>query len=885
MPELGRFARELRSRFWKPTVADEVQTELREHIAMLAEDLEARGCSPDEAWAAARARFGNVERIGADCREQGERRDREAHRARWFAELSQDLRYAARQLRANPRFALVAITTLAIGLGASTTIFSIADAVLLRPLPFREPERLVLLDEVNPSGQLFPTSDANYLDWRAGATQYAELAAYSPRRLTLRGGSVPERVRGTAVTYTLFDVLGVSPELGRTFSAAEDRRGGDQRVVVIGDALWRGRFGADPDILQRSLDIDGVRHRVVGVMPRSFDFPGGQELWVPLGPDRGWERGDRRIGVVGRLARGATMQSASRELDAIAGRLAAEYPASNGSWTTRVHGISDLYLTPLLRERVTALLAAVALLVLMSCVNVASLLLARGGVRSREMTVRAALGAGRARLVRQLVAESLLLAFLGGLAGAALAAVAVPLIRSAGAAAAPLLATAGVDWRVLAFALTVCLLTGVVFGVAPALGVLRPTAGPLAGGALGDTLRSGSRVQGGNRVRRLLIVSSIALATVMLVGAVLVGTSFRRLMQTDLGFTPERVLTASLVLPEDEYDYGRSAAFFARLMPRLATIPGVSAAGAVNLAPFSGGNTRMDFVPGGTPPADPSAFRAASWRAVTPDYFRAIGIPLVRGRFFDRTDTPDAAGVVVINRAMARLGWPDGDPVGRQVTLSNTRVMTVIGIVGDSRDLAIDSVPAPAMYFAHAQLPWQAMWLTVRTAGDPMSVATAVQREVREVDPNLPLARVGPLMSLVRDDAAEPRLTMLVFGIFGAAALVLATVGLYGLMSYAVAQRTREIGVRVALGAAPGRVARMVIGQGLLTGLVGVALGLAAAAVLSRSLRGILYEVRPTDPVAFMAVALLLLAVAVLASAFPARRAARSDPMQALRSE
>ena len=885
MPELGRVARELRAHFWKPSVEEEVRTELASHLEMIEEELVGRGMSPAEARATARERFGNVGRIEASCRHEGQQRDREARRARWIGELGQDLRYAVRQLRANRRFALVAILTLAIGLGASVTIFGIADTVLLRPLPFAAPERLVLLDEVNPSGQLFSTSDPNYLDWRVRSTQFAGLAAYSPRRPTLRGGTTPERLRGTAVTHSLFDVLGVSPELGRTFSAAEDRKGGDTRVALISDALWRGRFGADPDILRRTLDLDGVRHRVIGVMPPTFDFPGEQELWVPLRPDYAWQRGDRRIGVIGRLAPNATLASATRELAAISAQLAAEYPISNGSWTSRVRGFTELFVTPKLRARVVALLAAVGLLVLMACVNVASLLLARAGARQREMAVRAALGAGRARLVRQLLAESMLLALLGGAAGVLLAAAAVPVVRNIGSVAVPLLGSVALDWRVLGFALAACIVTGLAFGVAPAAVVLRPAHGRAGGGGLHHTLRSGTRVERGNRLRGLLIVGSIALATVMLIGAVLVGASFRRLMRTDLGFAPERVLAASVVLPDDEYDYERSAVFFGRLLPRLSAIPGVRAAGAVNLAPFSGGNTGMEFVPGSTPPADPSGWRGASWRAVTPGYFAAIGIPLVRGRAIDRTDTYDAPDVLVINAAMARLGWPDRDPMGTQVTLSNTRTATVIGIVGDSRDLAIDSVPGPAMYFSHAQLPWKSMWLTIRTTGEPTTVLGAVRREVAELDPNLPLARVGPLTGLVSDVAAEPRLTMLVFGMFGAAALVLAAVGLYGLVSYTVSLRTREIGVRVALGARPGAVARMIVGQGMRTAVVGVTLGTVAAVALAGTLRAILYEIEPTDPLTYAAVALLLLGVAATASALPARRAARSDPTQALRAE
>lgn len=882
MPELGRFSRELRARFWKPSVDEEVRSELAYHIEMLERDLVARGLAPDDARRAARERFGDTDRIGTECRRLGEGRDRERRRASWAAEWRQDMRYAVRQLTANPRFALVAILTLAIGLGTSTTIFGIANAVLLRPLPFPEPSRLVLADEVNPDGHGFAVSEPNFLDLRDRARSFAGLAAFAPRSPSILGDGAPERLRGLAASASLFDVLGMAPQIGRVFTADEDRAGGDVRVAVLADAFWRRRFGADPGVLGRMIDLDGTRHRVVGVMPPGFDFPQRTDVWVPLAADRASERGDRRLAVVGRLAPGVTRDQADGEVAAIAGALAGDFPPSNGAWTARVRPFDEWYVSPALRARVVALLATVGLLVLMACVNVASLLLARAGTRSREMAVRAALGAGRARIVRQLLTESILLAAVGAALGVALAAAATPLIRGIGSAAVPLLATMSLDWRIMGFALAACVTTGIIFGLAPAIELSRAGGGA---GSAHDLLRSGSRVAGRDRLRGALIVASVALATVMLVSATLVGGSFVRLMRADLGFQAGHVLAASIVLPEGKYDYDRSADFFQRLMPRLAAIPGVGAAGAVNLAPFAGGNTGMDFVPGTSAPANPADFRNATWRAVTPGYFAALGIPLARGRLFDDGDVGGATGVVVINQAMARLGWPGMDPVGRQVTLSNTRTLTIVGVVGDTRQLAIDSLPSPAMYFAHAQFPWTAMWLTVRVAGDPMSAAAAVRREVQKLDADLPLARVQPLERLVHDVAAEPRLTMLVFGIFAGAALVLAAVGLYGLVAYTVAQRTREIGVRLALGAVPGRIARDVMARGVALAAAGVAIGSVVSYGAAGPLRAILYETEPTDPLTFGGVALLLVAIAALASLAPARRAARLEPVTALRSE
>jgi predicted permease len=395
----------------------------------------------------------------------------------------------------------------------------------------------------------------------------------------------------------------------------------------------------------------------------------------------------------------------------------------------------------------------------------------------------------------------------------------------------------------------------------------------------------GARVAGGGALRRALIAASVALAMVMLVSATLVGRSFVRLMRTNLGFTAEHVLAASIVLPEEQYDYERAAGFFEQLIPRLAAIPGVRAAGAVNLAPFSGGNTGMDFVPGTHAPTNPSDYRSAAWRAITPGYFATLGIPLVRGRVFDARDVYPSPNAIIINASMARIGWPGADPIGTQVTLANGRTMTVVGVVGDTRAIAIDSAATPTMYFAHGQFPWKAMWLTVRTTGDPMTALAAVEREVHALDPNIPLARAQPLTRLVDDVAAEPRLTMLVFGIFATAALVLAAVGLYGLVSYTVAQRTREIGVRLALGAAPAQVARAVVRDGLLLAAIGVAVGAVISFGAGRALRAILYETEPTDAITFVAVALVLVMTAMLASLAPARRASKLEPVAALRAE
>jgi predicted permease len=892
VPRLGRFARELRGRLWQPSVDEEVRRELDFHIEMLERDLVARGLDPAAAREEARARFGDPARVGAACRGIAEGREREMRRSEWLAELRHDVRYALRQLRASPRFTIVAVLTLAVGLGAVTTIFGIADAVLLRPLPFAEPDRLVQGWSLTPVGQDFAVSEPDYLDWRARARALADIGAFSARAPSLRTDAGPERLAGVAATHSLFTVLGVPPTLGRAFVTEEDAPGGDFRVAVIGHALWLRRFGGDPRAVGRSIELDGVRHRVLGVMPPGFDFPGRAEVWVPLVPTYRYHRDDRRLQTVARLAPGVTRERAETELAGIARQLAAEHPAEDAGWGARLTPLSETYVPPKLHARVVALLATVGLLLAMACANVASLMLARAGAREREIAVRAALGAGRARIVRQLLTESLVLSLLGAAVGVVAAAVAIPVVRAVGSAAVPRLEGMALDWRVLAFALGACLTTGVVFGLAPALR-LAPAGGARGSGALA-LLRDGGRTVEGGRLRSVLVVTSVALAMLLLVCAGLVGGSFVRLMRVDLGFATDRVLAASVALPvklypadptPGRYDPERLRAFHEELAARLTSAPGVRAAGAVNIAPLSGENTAMGFEPLEQGVARDGEYRLASWRVVTPGYFAALGIPLVRGRAFDGRDRAPSPDVMLINETMARLGWPGEDPVGRRVRLKSGRLTTVVGVVGDTRHLFVDSLPFPTMYFPHGQFPWPSMWITVRTAGDPAALAGVIRREVAALDPGVAVHRVQPLDVLVRDATAEPRLTVLVFAIFATAALVLATIGLYGTVSYTVSRRSREIGVRLALGAPPRRIVRAVLAQGVRLAAVGIALGGLAAYGAAGALRSILFATEPTDAATFLGIGALLAAVAAAASASPAMRAARVDPMTALRSE
>ncbi len=882
MAELGRFTRELRARLWKPSVADEVHDEVRAHLELLEADLIRRGLSPDEARTAARRRFGDVPRIEAECRDLGESRDVLRRRTEWLGEFRQDVRQALRQLRSAPRFALVAILTLAVGLGASTTIFGVANAVLLRPLPFPDADRLVLANEVTPAGQAFSISESDYLDWVARSRRMT-LAGFESRRPSLIVNGEAEQLQGAVTTASFFPVLGVAPALGRTLLPEEDRKGGDYRVAVISDGLWNRRFGGSSAILGTSITLDGISHRIIGVMPADFDFPGRVDVWTPLVPVPEYPRNDRRMEGVGRLAPGVSREQASDELQQIASQLSSEYPVSNDKWSAELLPFKEWFVSPQLQSRVLVLLATVALLLVMACVNVANLLLSRAAVREREMAVRAALGAGRWRIARQLLTEALVLSLIGAAAGVAVAGAAVPLIRRIGGDAIPRLDELAIDWRVLAFAIPACLLTGLVFGLAPALRLSRTGRG--AGERLHDLLRSGTRVAESGRLRNALIVMSVALAMVLLVSAGLVGSSFLKLMRVDLGFAPAQVLIANVTFPNERYDSERTMGFVREATERLSGVAGVRAVGAINIPPFGQGNTGMRFAPAERANESGEDYLSASWRAVTPGLFGALEIPLKAGRLFTNDDDGSSPDVIIVNETLARQAWGNENPIGRRLALGNTRVMTVVGVVGDTRHLMLDSLPPATMYFNHAQFPWRGMWLTVRTSGDPMASAAALRREVAALDPLLPVANVRALTDLVSDRSAEPRLTMLIFGIFATSALLLAAVGLYGIISYGVSQRTREIGVTLALGAPRGRVVRRVLRDGMQLAVAGVALGALVAFWATGIMRAILFNTEPGDLGTYAAVAALLLVVAGLASAVPALRASRLDPVQAMRGE
>jgi len=706
---------------------------------------------------------------------------------------------------------------------------------------------------------------------------FESIAGWTGRSATLIGDGDPERLASLAVTPSFFPMMGITPMVGRTFTTAEGEPGTPANVAIISRRMWQQRFAADPAITTRTLNLDGTTFQIAGVVTDDLDAFSQVDLWLPLALRPNASRGDHRLGVMGRLKPGVSAEQGTQDLQRIARELSNEYPASNKDWGATTLGIHDWIVGPELRGRLRVLLGGVALLLLMACVNVANLLMARATARRRELTVRAALGAGRWRIVRQLLAESLVLAFLGAGLGIAFAFAAVPLLRDVAANSVSRLAGMTVDLRVLLFGVAAALTTGLLFGIAPALSASRVE--------LTGALRSGARTIG-RHLRPALIGGSVALAMMLLSGAALIGSSFLQLSREELGFTTDGVLTASLAFPASRYPDGEARTRAINdLVQRLEALPGIEAASIINVAPYTGGNTGFQVMP--APAPDGMQPIMVSWRSVTPGYFNTVGIRLLSGRLLDERDAPGASAVVVISESMARTLWPGQSAVGKQIRDIGgaPRPIDVVGVVSDTRDIALDESPDARIYFAYAQAAWTNPFLVVRGSGPAELLVPSVRAELRAVDPLMPLQNPQPLAELVAGSTAEPRLTTLIFALFAAAALVLAIVGLYGLVAYGVSQRTREFGVRLALGAKPGKIVRVVLREGVGLAALGVAAGLAGALALSRFLGAILYGIEPTNAPSYAVMALVLLGCAAVATLIPARRAARLQPTVALRDE
>jgi putative ABC transport system permease protein len=807
--------------------------------------------------------------------------------------LWQDVRFGARTLLKNKSVTLVAVAALALGIGANTAIFSVVNGVLLRPLSFPDSGRVTAVLTKDPeSGSLYSAySFPNFEDVRDQNKVFERVAAFYMTNEFLRAGEEPERMRGAYVSADLFPLLGVGPEAGRTFSPEEERNGGG-RFIVLSHEFWQRRFGGDAKIVGRELTVGSQPVTVVGVMPRGFKFPLNADrvdFWMPLvssipEPSRA-ARGAVYLGVVARLKAGVTLEQAQSDVDGIASRLAEQYPAADTGFNVALVPAQER-LVGKIKPALLVLLGAVACVLLIACANVANLLLARATVRRKEIAIRTAIGASRRRVVRQLLTESLLLSALGGATGLLLAMWGLDVLVAASPADLPRAAEIGLDKYVLAFAVCVTTLTGLVFGLAPALQASKTDLGE----ALKDGSRGGGDAAGRNRLRGLLVVSEVALSLVLLVGAGLLFQSFRRLLDVAPGFEPENVLAADITVSDTKYPENTArSAFYREALERIKALPGVEAAGVVDPLPLGGSFESYTFDIAGRPPFPPGDQPSSARRAASPDYFRAMGIPLLRGRAFGEQDKPNAQPVVIINETFARRFFPGQDAVGQSIIPGEGRqgkTREIVGVVGDVRHAGLDAEVTPEYYVPYEQASVERMTVVARTAsGNPSDIAGPLRGVIRSMDREQPVYNVRTMTQLLDDSLARRRFNTTLLACFSALALLLASIGIYGVMSYTVAQRTREIGIRIALGARAGDVIRLVLRQGLGLALAGVGAGLLASYFLTKFMSSMLYGVSATDPLVFGAGVLMLLLIVLLACLVPARRATKVDPMVALRYE
>ncbi len=796
--------------------------------------------------------------------------------------MLQEVRHAIRTLRTRPGFTVAAVLTLALAIGATTTIFGVVDAVIIRPLPFAAPDRLVQVWETSPQGADFVASDPDFLDFSTQNHSLTGLAAYKRADLALTGTGDPQQLHGMATSHTLFAVLGVQPALGRTFRPDEDAAGDSARVVILSHALWSGRFGSDTSILGSTVTLNTRSYTVVGVMPAAAHFPEA-DVYVPLHANARSDRDDHWLSLVGRLKPGVTLEQSQADFDRITAGIDAIYPTSKG-WGTRLEPLSHALVDDNFRRAGWVLLAATGLLLILACANVANLLLARASTRQVEMGVRTALGGTRSRLVRQMLVESGLLAGGATVAGVIAATWGMTAARTFGAGRIPRLEEVGVDGRAIGVALLLSVLTTFACGLLPALRASRvDPAAVLGEGARGGISRSH------RRQRDVLVVFQVALSIVLLTGAGLMLRSFGRLSAVDTGFDAQHVLAVNLNLPPQRYDDEARAIFFSRLTAHLRGLPGVRAAGASAVDPFSGWNYVNDVTPQDRAASAPSSgFMQAGWRSVTPEFFAAMGIPVTRGRVFTSSDASNGPPIVVISRSLAARLWPGQNAVGKQLFWGGTSgtPRTVIGVVGDVRDVAPQTDAEPMLYVPYNQVPMSAMTLVVRSAGgDPALLAASVRGAIHTLDPVLPVADVHPLARNRRDAMAAPRFNLLLMASFAALALLLAASGISAVMAFNVAQRRREIGIRMAMGAAPGSIVRAFVGGAMRLATIGVVFGLAGGWGAGHLMRGLLFQVQPTDAATFAAVPALLVVVALVASYLPARQASGVAPMEVLSRE
>jgi putative ABC transport system permease protein len=801
----------------------------------------------------------------------------------------QDLRYAVRTLLRSPGFTLAAIVAIALGVGANTAMFSVVNTVLLRELPYPEPQRLALLWEHNYSSNQMHghVSPANFLAWRDEARSFTSMAAWIDANTTLTGGAEePLSVQARYASGEIFSLLGARPALGRLFTPKDDTPSAPH-VMVISNQLWRERFGGRPSVLGQQVSLEGAPFTIVGVLPNDFRFFDPVPVWIPIQFDassRSWP--GRYLEVIARLQRGVTMERADAEMHLIGQRRAADFPQFDANWTANAQPLRE-NLTGDVRTGLLILLGAVGFLLVIACTNVANLMLARASARQKEIAIRASLGATRGRLVRQLLTESLTLSVLGSLLGLALAIFGTRLIVTLVPASfpAPSITDVAIDAPVLAFTAAIAVVTGLAFGLTPALSLAR--------GTLHDTLKEGGRTgagatRGTRRLRSGLVVAELSIAIVLLAGAGLMVRSFSALRHVPLGFEPAHAIIAELSLPTGKYKTDTTqVAFFRELETRVKALPTVQAVGAISFLPLSGSRSASSFVVPGRPTPRKGEEPVGDMRAVTPGYFRAMGIPIVAGRPLSDADLSTTPAVAVVSETLARTFWPNESAVGKFIDYEwyKPQHVEIVGVAGDVHHEGVDKQPLMEIYRPLPQFAYSRMTVVVRTTGDPSAVATPIRDAVRSIDRQQPVGRLEPLSTTVARALATSRLSTFLFGVFGVIGLVLASVGIYGVMSYGVTQRTREFGLRMALGARPSDVREMVVREGVMLALIGIGIGLGGALVLTRLMSTLLFAVKTTDPLTYAAIAAGLGAVALLACYLPARRATRVDPVIALRDE
>jgi putative ABC transport system permease protein len=864
---------------WESSLDDELRFHLEQHTAQNI----AGGMPPGEARRQAILRLGGIEALKEECRDQ--------RRGIWLETLWNDVRYGLRVLLKNPGFAAIAIVTLALGIGANTAIFSVVNSVLLRQPPYQDPSRLVWIADFLPSTSQTIVLDADYMAWRRQNHAFADVAAFRPGPdRTLTGAGEPERLSGARATTSFLDVLGVQPRLGRNFSADEDRHGGPP-VVLLSDSLWRRRFSANANMIGRMISLDGTGYTVVGILPPQFEFleNAHPDVIVPFAlSDAGL--GVRRpvafVDVVARLRPGVSIAGATDDLNGINQRLQSGY---TGGWVKMMQGqrvqVESLHDRSVgdVRTALLLMLGAVGFVLLIACANVANLQLARAVSRETEMAIRSALGAGRWRMARQLLTESGIVALCGGTAGAFLAWSLLDLMRNLGPKDIPHLAASSIDARILLFTLALSLLTGILSGLAPIRLVSRIP--------LNDSLKEGNARTGAGvsarRSQQLLSIAEIALALVLFVGSGLLIRSFVRLISLPPGFSGRNVVTAQIALPITSYrSPDQQRAFFSQLVERMKSLPGVASAGATATLPLQGFELSEGVQVEGRPqePMGPSS-PSANVDMISPGYFTTLRIPLVAGRLLDSRDAQGQPNALVVNQAFVRRFFPDENPLGKRLQLEGEQWWMIVGVVADYKQTRLAAEMQPEVFATIEQWPSGRMALVIRTAGDPLRIVPAVRAQASAIDPNFPLYNVATMDDMLSREVASQRFDTALLAVFAGLALLLAAIGIFGVMAYAVSQRTHEIGVRIALGAQWSDVGQLVLGQGMWLASIGVFVGLIASFGLTRLMSSLLFDVKPTDPLTFGSAALLLFAVMVTACYIPARRAMRVDPMVALRYE